>query len=412
MQYDEFRNWLEARGGNPNSVDTRSSAVRKIEKELGALGSSHPDLDAAFDDDQFSQLRNALDDMRADAKASGTKYRALFPGSNDPLNRISNSRAWLGQYAQFRRRQDSPSTELNPLDSYWFVGASFGGKNDQTDRFLHDSIWEISTPKPAEADLVRSMKVGDRIAIKATFVQKHNLPFENRGQSVSVMRIKARGIITDNPGDGERVSVSWDEEFDPKDWYFYTFRPTIWELHPDGGHAEKLIEFTFFDEAQDIGSYSSEWAGAPSGTDVGPTQRFWIEKTIVAGRPDRMDGEHAVGRALRSPQTSKDGKNIYANMLEVQPGDVIFHLTDNDAITSVSIAGDIADQRFVGLADTDWAGQPGFRVPLEDHEPLDPALPRQAFLETEPFATELTELHESGAKGLFYNKRGLNQGAY
>ena len=118
MQYDEFRNWLEARGGNPNSVDTRSSAVRKIEKELGALGSSHPDLDAAFDDDQFSQLRNALDDMRADAKASGTKYRALFPGSNDPLNRISNSRAWLGQYAQFRRRQDSPSTELNPLDSY------------------------------------------------------------------------------------------------------------------------------------------------------------------------------------------------------------------------------------------------------------------------------------------------------
>ena len=132
----------------------------------------------------------------------------------------------------------------------------------------------------------------------------------------------------------------------------------------------------------------------------------------MAGRPDRMDGEHAVGRALRSPQTSKDGKNIYANMLEVQPGDVIFHLTDNDAITSVSIAGDIADQRFVGLADTDWAGQPGFRVPLEDHEPLDPALPRQAFLETEPFATELTELHESGAKGLFYNKRGLNQGAY
>ena len=25
---------------------------------------------------------------------------------------------------------------------YWFVGASFGGTNDQTDRFLREGIWE------------------------------------------------------------------------------------------------------------------------------------------------------------------------------------------------------------------------------------------------------------------------------
>ena len=50
---------------------------------------------------------------------------------------------------------------------------------------------------------------------------------------------------------------------------------------------------------------------------------------------------------------------------------------------------------------------------LANYEPLDPPLPREAFLETEPFATELRELAASGVKGLFYNShRGLNQGAY
>ncbi|MDZ4058031.1 MAG: AAA family ATPase, partial [Polynucleobacter sp.] len=66
-----------------------------------------------------------------------------------------------------------------------------------------------------------------------------------------------------------------------------------------------------------------------------------------------------------------------------------------------------------GLEGSDWAGQPGYRIELIDHEKLDPPLPRDAFLETEPFGTELRELAESGAKGLFYNsRRGLNQGAY
>jgi hypothetical protein len=40
------------------------------------------------------------------------------------------------------------------------------------------------------------------------------------------------------------------------------------------------------------------------------TRRFWIEKTIVAGREDRLTGDNALGRALWSPQRSKDGRNI------------------------------------------------------------------------------------------------------
>lgn len=142
-------------------------------------------------------------------------------------------------------------------------------------------------------------------------------------------------------------------------------------------------------------------------------RRFWIEKTIVKGRADREAGENALGRALWSPQRSKDGKNIYAAMTQVQPGDVIFHLADNEAITSVSVASEPADDTFIGLEGSDWADQPAYRIALEDFEELQPPLDREAFFETEPYATELRELAESGAKGLFYNRsRGLNQGAY
>jgi hypothetical protein len=140
--------------------------------------------------------------------------------------------------------------------------------------------------------------------------------------------------------------------------------------------------------------------------------RFWIEKTIVTGRSDREQGDHALGRALWSPQRSKSGGDIYASMRAVRPGDVVFHLTDNQAITGVSIAAEAVDDSFQGLAGTDWEG-PGYRIALRDHELLTPPLERASFLATEPFATELSELAKSGAKGLFYNAhRGLNQGAY
>ncbi len=100
-------------------------------------------------------------------------------------------------------------------------------------------------------------------------------------------------------------------------------------------------------------------------------------------------------------------------MLEVAPGDVVFHLTDNESISSVSVASETADPNFIGIEGSDWEGEPAFRIGLTDHQELIPPLKRAAFLEIEPFATELRELAESGARGLFYNShRGLNQGAY
>jgi 5-methylcytosine-specific restriction protein B len=136
-----FREWLRARGGNSNSVNTRSAAVRKIEKELASLGSAHTDLDAAFDKDKFAGLKHELNAMRDDARSGGTRYRSLFPNSNDPLNRIANSKAWLGQYGQFRSgSEQNGAAEMSSTESFWFVGASFGRTDDQAQRFIRDGI--------------------------------------------------------------------------------------------------------------------------------------------------------------------------------------------------------------------------------------------------------------------------------
>jgi hypothetical protein len=300
-------------------------------------------------------------------------------------------------------------------ETFWFVGASFGKTDDQTERFVSAGIWEIHNPHKADRELVTAMKAGDRIAIKAAYVQKNNLPFDGRGHSVSALRIKARGTVRANPGTGERIEVDWEQGFRPKDWYFYTYRATIWAVRPGTEFSDRLIAFTFFDAPQDYDWFRNHgsWADVHGDGGQGTPRRYWIEKSIVARRDDRNNGDHALGRALWSPQRSKDGKNIYANMLQVRKGDVVFHLTDNEAISHVSVAAGEADTNFTGLEGSDWEGQPAYRIALTDHAHLQPELHRDAFLDTEPFATELRELAESGAKGLFYNsRRGLNQGAY
>ena len=141
------------------------------------------------------------------------------------------------------RDQDS-----NPC---WFVGASLGGQNDQTDRFIEEGVWEHGF-EDKYLDVVRSMRVGERIAIKAAFTRKNNLPFDNRGQTVSVMAIKATGKIAENPGDGRRIRVQWQNFNSPSEWYFYTYQRTIWKITPGDWKSDALIDFTFNNKPQDL----------------------------------------------------------------------------------------------------------------------------------------------------------------
>ena len=133
----------------------------------------------------------------------------------------------------------------------WFLGASYGGQNDQTDRFIEEGIWEHGF-EDKYLDVVRSMRVGERIAIKAAFTRKNNLPFDNRGQTVSVMAIKATGTIAENPGDGRRIRVQWQNFNSPSEWYFYTYQRTIWKITPGDWKSDALIDFAFNNKPQDL----------------------------------------------------------------------------------------------------------------------------------------------------------------
>lgn len=99
MQEAAFRTWLEAGGAKTETGrKTRVHAVRTIEKNLAALGSAHASLDAAWEADRFNHLRLRLKELRDAFVAGSTDYRILMPQSDNPLNRLSSWRSWLGQY--------------------------------------------------------------------------------------------------------------------------------------------------------------------------------------------------------------------------------------------------------------------------------------------------------------------------
>ena len=139
---------------------------------------------------------------------------------------------------------------------------------------------------------------------------------------------------------------------------------------------------------------------------------YWIEKTLVTGRPDREKGPHRLGASLWSPQRSKNDRDVYANMRKVNSGDIILHFTDNRAISGISLVAARVDDNFVGPPNTNWAGVPAYRIPLSDFVRLDPPLQRQNLFKNPDIASELRKMVQPGS-GLFYNKNlELNQGAY
>lgn len=151
------------------------------------------------------------------------------------------------------QRMNSKAEELR-ANTCWFVGAAYDGTDDQTTRFLRQGIWENGY-QDKYLDEVRSIQVGDRIAIKSSYTRKHNLPFDNRGQTVSVMAIKAIGTVKENLGDGRTLKVEWKPFDPPREWYFYTNRNTVWQVLPGDWTKDALIRFTFEEETQDINQF-------------------------------------------------------------------------------------------------------------------------------------------------------------
>jgi 5-methylcytosine-specific restriction enzyme B len=154
-----------------------------------------------------------------------------------------------------------------PGINYWLVGAYWNSQDapDQTERFLSENIWENGY-RDRYLDEVKSMKVGDKIAIKACAVIKRDLPFDNRNHSVSTLIIKAIGTVIANRGDGRTVEVEWDNDFKEKKWYFYTYRLTVWHLKVEGDTewhqiARRLRDFVWYGKSQDYDYFCEKWWG-------------------------------------------------------------------------------------------------------------------------------------------------------
>ena len=215
-----------------------------------------------------------------------------------------------GPTAANEQRMDSTS---NPV---WFVGASFGATDDQTQRFLSEGIWENGY-EDKYLDLVRSMRPGERIAIKSAYTRKHGLPFDCNGQTVSIMSIKAIGIIRENPNDGRRIMVDWETAEPPREWYFYTSRVTVWRVMPGDWMSDALIAFAFEGKPQDIERFRNEpyWReryGAKSANE----QRFpWTDfyeavaeklLTFADNRAALVQGIHQIAARVQAVNHLRD----------------------------------------------------------------------------------------------------------
>jgi len=137
-------------------------------------------------------------------------------------------------------------------------------------------------------------------------------------------------------------------------------------------------------------------------------QKYWVEKTIVHGRPDRIEGDRALGKALWSPKKDKRGADIYKNMRSVKEGDIVLHLINNNEFSGVSIVQDKAIETN-GISDTEWDG-PAYLIKLNNYIELSPKIKRESILNIQNKA-ELDLI--SNNSEVFYNKKlELRQGAY
>ena len=98
----EFKSWLEQGGAQTvNGRNSRAYAIRTIERKLEELEIPFRDLDEAWEADRFASLSERLRRMQVEARDGGQDYRILMPDSENPHNRLSNWRSWLGQYGRF-----------------------------------------------------------------------------------------------------------------------------------------------------------------------------------------------------------------------------------------------------------------------------------------------------------------------
>ncbi|QLY33306.1 hypothetical protein H0264_14650 [Nocardia huaxiensis] len=142
----------------------------------------------------------------------------------------------------------SEADDLGDVVCYWLVtpGSKKSGRNQLRD-FLARGEWRMDPHLRFEAK-VADMLPGERIAVRTRRnTGDEDVPFDRRGNLVSVMDFHLTGTITANPGDGCSVKVDWDRPpRRPWSYFLYTNQDVVWTLarglHPI---SDDVIGFVF-----------------------------------------------------------------------------------------------------------------------------------------------------------------------
>ncbi len=199
--------------------------------------------------------------------------------------------------------------------SYWLVGAYDDNLHmDLTDELVKKGIWK-NYYKDRYIDLVKSIKRGDRIGIKSTYTKKNGAPFDTKGQSISVMDIKAIGTVIENLGDGQNIRVKWDEEFQKKEWYFYTYRKTIWKISANKEYGRDLIDFAFNGEEQDIDKFRNDPFWIERYGDEFSWTSFYVEfaNALLRYKDNRKELIGIIEKVSRDVEILKVHQDTYSN---------------------------------------------------------------------------------------------------
>ena len=237
--------------------------------------------------------------------------------------------------------------QLLGTDFAWYVGAT--GKNEEgiytdfSDQFIDEGCWKNGWDTKF-VDLVKTIQVGDKMALKSSYTRKHNLPFNNNGKVVGVMGIKAIGTVTKNPGDGKNLEVDWQRVTPVKEWYGKgVLRSTVHLVKAEDGLTKKLLlQFTFGNVKQDYSLCEEQYADDPD------------EKSIEEQLVNELEETHysieELGRLLSDMYTSPEtiNKTTAIHMFGIKYGKYI--LEKGYPVTSIIDASGINESYHVELS--------------------------------------------------------------
>lgn len=218
-----------------------------------------------------SEIKNLLNGFKmydeiCDVLNADTELRQMFDSVQDDScykdKKLKTATIDIGYYIG-----KTYAARNNDIKRCWLVGAYSDTNNThQDEQFIEQGIWQNGyTDK--YLDIVNSVRVGDKIAIKTSYTKKKDLPFDNNGKSISVMNVKVVGTVTSNHMDGRTLEVDWDTSFEPKEWYIYTYRNTITLPKEDDWRTKALIDFIFNDVPQDYEKFMQDSKNKPDNSE-------------------------------------------------------------------------------------------------------------------------------------------------